>query len=172
MNNMVGKEKSHVCETKAQKLSSSIGNFIRYWGFRKIHGAIWTQLYLSEIPLSCVELTRRLKVSKALISPALEELCKFRLIEEGPSHNNKIRVYRALDEIDEVVRAVLESREKKMLKKIQADFELFVGSKPDSRSFNKSRIRNLENMIVSANMVLDLMLSQKVLPSFFEQESK
>ena len=57
-----------------QQLSTRIGHFIRYWGFRKIHGEIWSIVYLAKVPLSGIEISRILKVSKALVSPALKEL--------------------------------------------------------------------------------------------------
>ena len=97
MNNMKSKDQNKdratTSQKNLQKLSLSIGNFIRYWGFRRIHGAIWTQLYLSKTPLSCTDLTSRLGLSKALISPALDELCKFKLIFEAPAPNEKTKIY-------------------------------------------------------------------------------
>ena len=85
--------KSKVKAPSVQKLSLSIGNFIRYWGFRRIHGAIWTQVFLSKTPLSCTDLTERLGLSKALISPALEELCHYHLIQVVASPNDKTKLY-------------------------------------------------------------------------------
>jgi two-component system phosphate regulon sensor histidine kinase PhoR len=40
-------------------LSEQIGDFIQYWGFKKIHGMIWTHLYLSSTPLSAHELIQK-----------------------------------------------------------------------------------------------------------------
>lgn len=168
------KSKAKDCQINQdlQKLSHSIGSFIRYWGFRKIHGAIWTQLYLSKTSLSCTELTERLGVSKALVSPALEELENYKLIYEAPAPNEKTKVYQAAENISEVIHHVLKTRESKMLKKITEDFTAFNKSKLSREDLNSKRIESLGEMIISANLMLEIMLSQKNLlnlPNEFEK---
>ncbi len=158
------KSKAKTSGQSLQDLSHSIGNFIRYWGFRKIHGAIWTQLYLSKTALSCTDLTNRLGVSKALVSPALEELLDYKLIYEAPAPNEKTKVYQASENINEVIQHVLKTRESKMLKQITSDFDQF--SKGNHENLALDRIESLGNMIFSANLMLELMLSQKDLLNF------
>lgn len=160
MNNMKSKGKTKKTETHLQKLSLSIGNFIRYWGFRRIHGAIWTQLYLSKTPLSCTDLTQNLGLSKALISPALDELCRYKLIHETPSPNDKTKLYQATDNINEVIRHVLKTREAKILKEISHDFNLFNKTESQSENINQERVQSLNEMIHSANLMLEIILAQ------------
>lgn len=172
MNNMKNKAKSLRSTQSLQKLSLSIGNFIRYWGFRRVHGAVWTQLYLSEKPLSCTDLAVNLGLSKALISPALDELCQYKLIFEAPAPNQKTKVYRATDDINEVVRHVLKTREAKILQTINNDFSAFKKSGPESGFINADRLGSLETMISSANLMLEIMLQQEdlmQLPNGIEQ---
>ncbi|MBC7740923.1 MAG: hypothetical protein H7061_01920 [Bdellovibrionaceae bacterium] len=157
---MKSKEKSLKSGASLQRLSLSVGNFIRYWGFRRIHGAVWTQLYLSKTPLSCADLTRKLGLSKSLISPALEELCQYQLIRETPAPNNKTKLYVAKDNINEVIRHVLRTREAKILKQITQDFSAFKISDGNSDHLNKQRVNSLEGMILGANTMLEIMLSQ------------
>lgn len=164
MNNMKSKVQNATTTKDVQslqKLSLSIGNFIRYWGFRRIHGAIWTQLYLSHTPLSCTDLTTRLGLSKALISPALDELCKYKLIQEAPAPNEKTKVYKASVNINEVIRHVLKTREAKMLKQITEDFSTLSDTAGKSESIDKKKVKALGEMIVAANMMLEIMLTQK-----------
>ncbi len=156
-----------------QKLSHSIGGFIRYWGFRRIHGAIWTQLYLSARPLSCKDLTQSLGVSKALVSPALEELCQYKLIFEAPSPNEKTKLYTADSNITAVIKNVLRTRESKMLHQIVQDFSQLQESPSISVDLDQERLKSLEEMILAANLMLNIMLSQKDifgLPTEFENE--
>jgi DNA-binding transcriptional regulator GbsR (MarR family) len=172
MNNMKSKEKAKKADQDLQKLSHSIGQFIRYWGFRKIHGAIWTQLYLSKTSLNCTELTQKLGVSKALVSPALEELVEYKLIHEAPAPNEKTKVYQAAENINEVIQHVLKTRESTMLKQISEDFATFNKSNSSRNDLNSKRVESLGEMIVSANLMLEIMLSQKDLlnlPSEFEK---
>lgn len=144
-----------------QKLSLSVGNFIHYWGFRRVHGAIWTQLYLSQTPLSCTDLTHLLDFSKALISPALDELCYYKLIHEVPGPNEKTKLYCAEENINAVIQHILRTREAKMLKQISKDFANFQADPNSSKIWNKTRIDNLGEMILSANLMLEVLLSQK-----------
>jgi hypothetical protein len=104
-------------------LSRSIGDFIRYWGFRRIHGAIWTQLYLSSEPLTGAYLARRLGVSKALVSPALAELLSWRLITEVKSENAKAKYFRAESEVLTIIQRVLVTREKVIFDRIAKHYE-------------------------------------------------
>lgn len=166
MNNMKSKEKSLKSNKNLQSLSLSIGNFIRYWGFRRIHGAIWTQVYLSKTPLSCTDLTRKLGLSKALISPALDELCSYKLIEEAPAPNEKTKIYKASENINEVIKHILEIRERKMLKQITHDFSTFKQKEGSSELYDQTKINSLGDMILSANLMLEIMLAQKNLLQF------
>ncbi len=157
MNYMKSKESN----LKLRKLSLSVGGFIRYWGFRRIHGAIWTQMYLSNKPLSCTDLTRRLGLSKALISPALEELCEYQLIKESPGPNEKTKNYLAAENLNDVIRHVLKMREEKMLKQITSDFSDFSDSADNNLALNQERVKSLGEMIVTANMMLEILMAQK-----------
>ena len=116
MNYMTKQEKSTV--TALREMAELVGNFIRYWGFRKIHGEIWTIVYLSGVPLSGVELVEILDVSKALVSPALKELEAEGLITQTESENSKTKRYVAQDDVFSVIRKVLNRREKPMIEKI------------------------------------------------------
>ncbi len=159
MNNMRSKPKSS--DVSLRELSLSIGDFIRYWGFRRVHGAIWTQLYLSIEPLNCTELAERLGLSKALISPALDELCQYKLITEAPAPNEKTKVYRAAEDVNEVIRRILRERESKILKQITKNFANFKKDKDSVSSVQQDRVKSLEEMILAANFTLEMVLSQK-----------
>lgn len=146
--------------TKLRQLSLSVGNFIRYWGFRRIHGAIWTQLYLSKTPLNCTDLASRLGLSKSLVSPALEELCKYKLIVEVPTSNEKTKIYSAEENINDVIMHVLKNREAKILKQISKDFSNVSDSSAKDEDLNPERVKSLGEMIFAANLMLEIMQSQ------------
>lgn len=167
MNNMKDGNKRAVKTGKTlRRLSLSVGDFIRYWGFRRIHGAVWTQLYLSRTPLSCTDLTYKLGLSKALISPALVELCNYKLIHEAPAPNEKTKVYEASENVNEVIQHVLRVRESKMLKKITSDFSAFQQSDAAAEDLSQTRVKSLESMIFSANIMLEMMLAQEDFTNF------
>ena len=167
---MKKQSKAQKMNKEFQTLSLSIGNFIRYWGFRRVHGAIWTQLYLSRDPLSCTQLVKNLKLSKALISPALEELCEYHLIEQVTSSNDKMKNYRAVSNVREVVISILKAREKMMLDKINKHFSKFLGKNSKNALFDQGRIQNMQEMILSANMMLEFIMSENELFKFPTQD--
>ena len=92
-------------------LSKSIGNFIKYWGFKNIHGEIWTYLYLRNRPMSSLELQTELDISKALLSKSINELLAYDLIEFVESVEHGRATYTAKENIFEVIKNVLNRRE-------------------------------------------------------------
>ncbi|MFZ3228828.1 MAG: hypothetical protein WA160_01390 [Pseudobdellovibrio sp.] len=101
-----------------QNLSNQIGLFIEYWGFKKIHGQIWTHIWLSETPISATILVKRLGVSKALVSLALKDLIHYDVIKiSGQGDRRKILLV-ANEDIQNVIANVLKMRESKMLQTV------------------------------------------------------
>ena len=50
------------------KLADEVGELVYNWGLKRVHGRIWTHLFLSNRPLDASDLVKRLDISKALIS--------------------------------------------------------------------------------------------------------
>jgi DNA-binding transcriptional regulator GbsR (MarR family) len=153
-------------------LAEQVGNFIEYWGFKKIHGVIWTHLYLSPVPISAQELISRLKVSKALISLSMKDLLHYRLIlQTEDSQGKKNKFYVANPDVFSVIRGVLETREKQMLSRIMNEFKNMEEAYEQSSNRNaidKERMAILGKMVNGANSALQnfIMLTQ-VDVSFF-----
>jgi DNA-binding transcriptional regulator GbsR (MarR family) len=157
---------------KTRHLASSIGDFIRYWGFRRIHGQIWTEVYLSKSGLSGADLTRILCVSKALVSPALKELLKYDLIRHSGG-DAKTRRYTANPDVFSVIRKILLEREQKILLKAQAEFEKLPPEIASGESdLDPERLKKLGTMIQSANAALAVaiqMMSEENFSSISEK---
>ena len=143
---------------RLQKLSDGVGQFIRYWGFRKIHGEIWTVIYLSTEPLSGIEIGKMLEVSKALISPALKELEAEGLILQTKSENSKTKRYIAQEDVIKIIQGVLKRREIPMIEKIQQHHaDLSLQSK-EGESIHLERLEKMGMMIQTAQMGLATLL--------------
>lgn len=139
---------------RLQQLSDVVGQFIRYWGFRKVHGQIWTLVYLSQKPLSGVEIGRILKVSKALVSPALKELEAEGLIFNVPSENSKTKRYEAEEDVGKIIQQVLSRREVPMMNEIQISFQELEQSKSSTDNLREDRLKNMGTMIQLAQLAL------------------
>lgn len=138
-------------------LSGAVGDFIRYWGFRRIHGEIWTQVYLSVLPLSGVELTERLGVSKALVSPALKELVGFKLILVR-NEDGKTKRYFPNPDVFTVIKEILQNREMKLIETALTHFGK-VESCQDP-AIEKNRLAQVGQMINLAHFAVAFVTSQ------------
>jgi len=149
------------------ELAEKIGGFIEYWGFKKIHGIIWTHVYLSPSPLSAGDLIARLKISKALVSLSLSDLIHYGLIVQTPeSADRKTKHYRATPDVFASIKNILETRETPMLQEIQSRFDTLHAKAPEG-SVSKERLEDLGRMIEGANEGLrNLLLLASVDPSF------
>jgi DNA-binding transcriptional regulator GbsR (MarR family) len=148
-------------ETQLNNLAESVGDFIRYWGFRRIHGQLWTQIYLSNQPLSGAELTKNLKVSKALVSPALEELIQHGLIK---SHkiDLKTKKYTAVVDVASVIKNILQKREQVLIKKAYKNCQAVKKKLSTDKSINTDRLSSLEDMISTADGFLALIMMKEI----------
>lgn len=140
--------------SKVKQLSTGIGNFIRYWGFRRIHGEIWSVVYLSAEPMSGIEIGKILGVSKALVSPALKELEAEGLIRQIPSENAKTKRYVAEENVTAIIQGVLKRRELPMIATIQKSHELISRELKEGGGINLDRLQNMGVMIQMAQMSL------------------
>lgn len=157
--NYMGETSRSKINTNLIKLSRTIGDFIRYWGFRRIHGQIWTQIFLSQKALSGADLTRSLKVSKALVSPALKELLKHKLIVEQKL-DAKTKAYTANPNVLEVIRKVLTKREAVLIKKAEENFkDLQKSLIDDPLKINTSRLKELESLISVGSLASDFVIT-------------
>lgn len=97
------------------QLEDLVGDFMQYWGFKKIHGRIWVHLYTAKEPLDTFELLRRLGVSKGLLSLALRELMEHQVIQPEALSENGATTYSANPDLWHVITGVLRKREVPML---------------------------------------------------------
>ena len=155
-------------------LSEQIGDFIQYWGFKKVHGIIWTHLYLSSTPLSAQELIKKLGVSKALISLSIKDLLHYRLIlQTDESIDKKNKFYIANPDVFTVIRNVLETRETRMLERIQEGFNRFQENLPGQSCevpLDLTRVESLGRMITGANDALKSLLTLAAIDPGFLSE--
>ena len=152
-------------------LSGSVGDFIRYWGFRRIHGQIWCQIYLSKQELSGADLTKRLGVSKALVSPALSELEHYGLIE-SKRDGKKTKKYKANENFIQVVKDILKEREEKLINNANNQYEelLHFSQKKDANQsiVNSARLEDVGQMIILARFALDFLVGQSNIDFLFQ----
>ncbi len=140
-----------------EDLAEQVGEFIRYWGFKKVHGKIWVHLFLSKDPLDAADLMARLKISKALASMSLQELVDYGVIlNQGKGAKGTV-VYRANPNVMEAILNVLRSRERKMLARIQASFKSV--KKASDKEIDGEKVETLGQLLDTTETLLDGFLS-------------
>lgn len=142
------------------ELSNRVGEFIRYWGFKKIHGKIWCHLFLSTHPLDATDLIERTGVSKALMSQSLSELLEFNVIEMVEEGRKKKR-YITNKNILTVITSILRKREQTMLCDIHTHFRVvsnFSKEQLEMACVDPEKLKRLGNMVSFAEKFLCSML--------------
>lgn len=146
-----------------RRFAKSVGEFMRYWGFRNIHGQIWTVIYLAREPLSGVEIGQLLGVSKALVSPAVGELEKegliFKIRKVG-----KFKFYSAHPNPLTTIQSVLKRREASLLERSRMTCEKLVEKSKGS----SEKLNALHEMILTAMAGLELIINSAESDSFLK----
>lgn len=155
--------KKNLSLNNINKLAEQIGFFIQYWGFKKIHGQLWTHIYLSATPISALELGKRLDVSKALVSLSMKDLLDYNLIIPVESPNKKLKLFIANPNVFDVILDVLRKREVPMLEKIDKSFEALEKYYEDQQpaELDPHKVDQLGQMISMANIVLANLIESK-----------
>ena len=103
------------------QVCTAVGDFVEYWGFKAIHGRIWTFLALHRDPITQADLARSLGVSRAGVSSAMAELVRFGLVRPmGPGRNAP---YEAVMEVWPTIANVLRTREWMLVETARLDLE-------------------------------------------------
>jgi DNA-binding transcriptional regulator GbsR (MarR family) len=143
-------------------LAELVGEFIEYWGFKKIHGKIWLNLYLSEYPMDAATLMSKLSVSKALISISIRDLLDYQVIFERGLSESGTRLYEANSDLHRVITQVLRQREKIMMGKIQAAFHQLKSLPKEeiqNSKIEQSRIKDLDRFIKNGDKGLKTLMA-------------
>ena len=148
---------------KARQLDvcDAIGDFIEYWGFKRIHGRVWALVALSSKPLPQVEIAQKLGVSRSLVSGVVAELVDRGLLR--PTEDKRNTPYTAMTDFWPTVAAVLRSREWLLLEKVKIALEGFLVEFERMpieirAGFNATRVRDLARMTETAQSFLRLVI--------------
>lgn len=139
-------------------LAEQVGEFIAYWGFKKVHGRLWTHLFLSEHPMDAAQFIERLGISKALVSMTLSDLLKHQVILPAGKSARGTDLFVANPDTSGVIMNVLRTREKRMLSRIEAAFRLFKGLPSRDKkalSLSESRQEELGTLIQGAQEAIE-----------------
>ena len=142
------------------------GDFIEYWGFKSIHGKIWSYLAISSSPLSQQEVASALSMSKGSISIAMSELTHYGLVRQSGSQRHA--PYEAVMDVWPVISQVLREREWMLLESARVALEgLLVHTERIERSgqpheLHLERIRSILQMTEWSQNILKMVLNARL----------
>lgn len=145
------------------KLEEAVGNFMQYWGFKKIHGRIWVHLYTASRPLDTEELMKRLEVSKGLMSLAMRELLTHSVIKQTSTGKHGTVFYTANEDLQGVIFNVLKKREAQTLIATKEILEKLAKLKPvelEKSNLDSQKIQTVLELTSSASELLNVFLLQ------------
>lgn len=102
----------------------AIRAFIEYWGFKSIHGRVWTLLALRAEPVAQAEIAGTLGVSRSLVSGAVAELSRLGLVRAVGEHRNA--PYEAVMDFWPTIADVLRGREWMLLERARLALEAAI----------------------------------------------
>jgi DNA-binding transcriptional regulator GbsR (MarR family) len=147
------------------EVCDAVGVFIEYWGFKAIHGRIWTALALHREPLSQIDVAEFLGVSRSLVSGAMSELTSHGLVRPLSDHRNA--PYEAVIDIWPTISSVLREREWMLIESARVALEGAIeeaelSSAGDAQRYAIDRMRFLLRMTELAQAFLRLLIGIRV----------
>lgn len=148
--------------------AEAMGELMEFWGFKRIHGALWTVLYLEPEPLTQQQLMARTGYSKGAVSMALSELADWHVVRITRPLKGRGRYYEAETDLGGMVRNVLKQREKGLLETAKDRFELALRDVEARRSpgdeIRGERLRQLVGLTAAALWTLERFLKRGTVP--------
>lgn len=148
---------------QAQVLAEQIGELFYSWGFKRIHGKMWTHLMLSEQALDASSFVSTLNISKALVSISLRELLHYRAIHLAGKSLRGTQLYRIETNLKAVLHNVLKERERAQVRQIQSTCQNLLTLSSESLTnagLSKNHIAQLGDWLQNGSSLLDNFIIQ------------
>tara|TARA_Y100001934_G_scaffold273755_1_gene364600 strand:+ start:1775 stop:2389 length:615 start_codon:yes stop_codon:yes gene_type:complete len=153
-------------EKKVLKVCDGAGAFIEYWGFKAIHGRVWTLLALHKRPLSQTELASKLGVSRSLLSSTIAELQDYGLVRAISEHRNA--PYQAALDVWPTITEILRTREWMLLESARVALEAAIEegdvcrAMDETPSYDVKKMKLLLTMTESAQGFLRILVTMRL----------
>ncbi len=150
-------------DRRVLQVCGAVGAFIEYWGFKAIHGRVWTLLALRREPMTQTEIADMLGVSRSLISGVMSELGELGLVRPCSDHRNA--PWEGVMDVWPTIADVLRDREWMLLETARNALEAAVESvalyeeSGSSTPYDLGRLRLLLRMTELAQALLKLLIA-------------
>jgi DNA-binding transcriptional regulator GbsR (MarR family) len=145
-------EESAIADVE-RRVAEMIGGLMEFWGFKAVHGRMWTVLYLSPEPLSAAELGERLALSTGAVSMALADLQKWGVVKKAWRPGERRDYYEPETSIWKMVSRVFRERELTTVREAISAFEAALKTiaqlRPKATAEEKRLLKFIEGRIQS-----------------------
>lgn len=148
------------------EVCENTGIFIEWWGFRAIHGRVWTLLALTGRPLSQVDIAALLDVSRSLVHGAVQELEEWGLVQREGDHRRA--PISAVVEVWPIITQILRTREWMMIERVRLSLEAALqeadahARRTGQSPFSIERLRELHQLTDMAQSFLKVILTLRM----------
>ncbi len=164
------------------RVCDTVGAFIEYWGFKSVHGRVWTLLALRGEPMAQSHIAAILGISRSLVSGTVAELCGHGLVRRLGSERNA--PYEAVVDVWPVISDILRSREWMLIEAARVALDAAIEEAELAEAigypirWNLERMRILLAMTELAQTLLRILVSLRMpkpserLGKWFERASQ
>jgi len=148
-----------------RSLADRVGELIKFWGFSPHTGRVWILLYLTEQPLTAVEIGEELGISAGLTSQTLNELLRWGVVHRLRAPSSKAWRYVEEPNVWKSVTRVLRERERRMVEETLELMDLILQSLEERKGtalaqadYIASRVAALRTLARAAMAFLDALV--------------
>ena len=149
-------------DVRVRQVCDAVGHFIEYWGFKSIHGRVWTLLALRRTPVAQTDIAEFFDVSRSLVSAAVSQLSEYGLVRATEEHRNA--PYEAVVDVWPTVSDVLRGREWMLIEaaRLAIDGALEEAEVAGAGDYDIDRLRFLGALTELAQTFLRLIIGLRV----------
>ncbi len=150
------------------EVCDAVGAFIEYWGFKAVHGRVWTFLALHSDPVPQTRICDAMGLSRASVSIAMRELGEYGLVRRVGDH--RLAPYEAVIDAWPIITNILSLREKVLLENARESLVNSLESVRRARQegeelpYAEDRLQVLLSLTDLANMALRFLLMVRIPP--------
>ena len=149
-------------EPIVDQVAHTLGELMRFWGFRDVLGRIWGLLYLSPEPVTPEQICSRLKISRGNVSVALAEMQRWGAVKRVRTPGQRTSAFVAETDLWKTISRVYRERERYEAERAQAAFAQALeavaalpAGEAGSKAFIAPRLRRLQTLSGLATQFLD-----------------
>lgn len=140
--------------------ADAVGDVIRFWGFKKPLGRLWTILFLADDPLSAADLAEKLHLSAGAVSMTVGELERWGVVRRVWRPGERKDYFEAETDFWKMISKVVSERERFLVRSVRERLETATQAL-DKGSAKHKRMKQLLGLASIAETVVDAFIESR-----------